>query len=524
MFEKRRCHYTYIFELLVKHIAAIVAMVISFVLSVAGDMAGDEDLAGEMSGLPLGKILLVTLAALVVFSGIMLLYCAFKWRHTYVSVQEDALNYESGKFIKKRVTIPFEQINTIDMGRNIFEKLVGTCRLKIDTGAYSNAQDKNQPEMNLVFNLSEAYNIRRYIMSRTESYDTPAAMRGMARQGALGEPQWAVRAGAGDFILYGLTSSSVWKLFWLLVLGVCVLAEVSTAVLGRAAEAALPWLKAILGEVEQLGAWKALAGMLAAYLVMSLVSDLFTVLWAAVRFFDFRVMRQGRNVVVRYGLFTEKNYTLQVRNIHALVIKQNLFQQMLGRCSVEAVCMGFGDEKTETELLFPIIRKKELNNVLRMVLPEYITEMHTRKRRSWGVLFHIFAPTVLCTAVCGGIHVLGTYLTDSMLLVDMVCAIGVALAFLRGVLSYFNTTLDWNERVVSVQSGGFAKTLYRIRTDAVQEIQIKTDPIKEWFGIGTYLVHYHGPRFNNTSVSDNISKDYFADLARILEDYSNPNK
>lgn len=517
MFEKRRCHYTYIFELLAKHIAAIVAMVISFVLSVAGDLVTEQDLVGEMSGLPMGKILLIALAAMVVFSGIMLLYCTFKWRHTYVSVQEDALNYESGKFIKKRVTIPFEQINTIDMGRNMFEKLVGTCRLKIDTGAYSNAQDKNQPEMNLVFHLSEAYNIRRYIMSHTETYDNAAAMRGMGRQSALGEPQWAVRAGAGDFILYGLTSSSVWKLFCLLVLGVCVLAEVSTAVLGRAAEAALPFLTKAVEAVEQLGAWKTLAGMLAAYLAMSLVSDLFTVLWAAVRFFDFRVTRQGRNVVVRYGLFTEKNYTLQVRNIHALVIKQNLFQQMLGRCSVEAVCMGFGDEKTETELLFPIIRKKELNNVLRRVLPEYITEMHTRQRRGSGVLFHVVAPTLLCVAVCGGVHVMATYFTDSMLLVDMLCAIAVAVAFLKGVLSYFNTTLDWNEQVVSVQSGGFAKILYRIRTDAVQEIQIKTNPIKDLFGIGTYLVHYHGPRFNNTSVSDNISNDYFAKLAKILE-------
>ena len=43
--------------------------------------------------------------------------------------EENTLIYETGKFIKKRVAIPFEKINTIDMGRNIFERLVGTCRL-----------------------------------------------------------------------------------------------------------------------------------------------------------------------------------------------------------------------------------------------------------------------------------------------------------------------------------------------------------------------------------------------------------
>lgn len=517
MFEKRRCHYTYIFELFFKYVAAIVAMAVTFCLSAAGDMATDEALRHDMSGLPPGKILLMALAALVVFSGISLLYCTFKWRHTYVSVQEDALNYESGKFIRKRVTIPFEKINTIDMGRNVFEKLVGTCRLKIDTGAYSNRQDKTQPEMNLVFDLSEAYNIRRYILNRSELYDNAAIMAPDSRR-ALGEPDWAIRAGAGDFILYGLTSSSVWKLFCLPVLGVCVLAEISTAVLGRAAEAAMPFLTRLLDEVNRLGAWKALAGMLAAYLALSLVSNLFTVLWAAVRFFDFRVSRQGRNVIVRYGLFTEKNYTLQVRNIHALIVKQNLFQQMIGRCSVEAVCMGFGDEQTETALLFPIIRKKELNKILGVVLPEYVTEMHTRKRRSAGLLFHVVNPTLMSAAVCWGIDVIGTRLTDSMLPVKLVCAIMVVLVFVRGLLSYFTTTLDWNDRVVSVQSGGLRRILYRIRTDAVQEVQVKTNPVKDMFGIGTYLVHYHGPRLNNTSVSDNISSGYFAELAETLED------
>ena len=97
------------------------------------------------------------------------------------------------------------------------------------------------------------------------------------------------------------------------------------------------------------------------------------------------------------------------------------------------------------------------------------------------------------------------------------CMIAVVLVLMGGVMSYFNTTLDWNQKIVSVQSGGFHKRLYRIRTDAVQEVQMKTDPVREMFGIVTYYVHYHGPRFNNTSVAGNISSAYFRELAEIVE-------
>ena len=93
-----------------------------------------------------------------------------------------------------------------------------------------------------------------------------------------------------------------------------------------------------------------------------------------------------------------------------------------------------------------------------------------------------------------------------------------AAVIVNGILSYRNTVLDWNDNVVSVQRGGFKKVAYRIRTDAVQEVQLKSNVIKKCFGIGSYYVHFHGPRMNNTSVSGNISDRFFAELAGTVED------
>ena len=154
MFEKRRCHFTHIFELFARYIYAIIVITASIAFNMAGSIASDKEIVEdvkEASGFVMSADALAVLAVvgvLLLVSLIMLLYCAFKWRYTFVSAEENTLIYESGKFIKKRVAIPFEKINTIDMGRNIFERIVGTCRLKIDTGAYSNRQEKNNAEMN----------------------------------------------------------------------------------------------------------------------------------------------------------------------------------------------------------------------------------------------------------------------------------------------------------------------------------------------------------------------------------------
>ncbi len=525
MFEKRRCHFTHIFELFARYIYVIVVTVITVCLNLADAILRDEEfvsrvkrfLGGEVSAE--GVMILVAAGILLAVSALMLLYCAFRWRYTFVSAEENTLIYETGKFLKKRVAIPFEKINTIDMGRNLFERLVGTCRLKIDTGAYSTSQEKNQSEMNLVFTLAEADEIRGYILRRAEAdADAEAALGSEKNPIVSKEPDWVIRAGAGDFILYGLTSSSVWKLFWMIVLGVMCVAELAEGLLAQTAEAVLPFAEDAIETVTQHNLFTLVLLLAAVYLGTAIVSDVYTMVWASIRFYGFRVAREGRSVIVRYGLITEKNYTLQVRNIHALIVRQNLFQQMLGRCSVEAVCMGFGDEKDETALLLPIIKQSKLNALLGVILPEYVTEMNIRPRKRAGLLFHAVLPVVIWAAVCAGICAVCAWLEIPKALPVALSVVAVAVRLLSGVLAYRNTALDWNERVVSVQCGGLIKRVYRIRTDAVQEVQVNTDLIKRLFGIGTYYVHYHGPTFNNTSIAPHLSDAFFAELADTVED------
>lgn len=508
MGRKRRYHYTYLFELFFRQNTASIAAGVTACLSLASYMTVDGNLHRE---LPLGKLLLLSLAALLLCGGGVLAVCALQWQHTYMTVREDALSFEHGFFRKKRVTVPYARIHAIDMKRNVFEKLAGTCRLTIDAGTASDRGTKDHLPAELVLGLKEAYNLRRFLLSRME--------HGVSSQprGTWEEPQWVFHAKGSDFLLSGLTSSALWAFLWLPVIGVCIAAEISPAAVHRFAQTTRPLLRGLAVRAETWGVPKTLLCMTGLWLAGSLAAGLAEAVIAAVRFFDFRMTRQGQNLLVRYGLLTEKHFTLQARNIQAVIIRQTFWQQCIGRCSVEAVCTGAGNIRTVSVTLAPLLPCKTLNELLRRILPEFIAEERYRPHDPIGLLFHVFAPTLLCSAVCLAVHQWCALLTTHLLLARLCGGIAVLLTLLGGILSYRNTAMDGNRRVISVQSGGFRKTLCRIRTDAVQEVQFKTTIIQEAFGVGSYRVCYQGAHFHTAAVAGSLPAAFLQALTAVTE-------
>ena len=108
MFERRRCHFTHIFELFAQYIYLLVVIIFSVCISIGGQLASDEEFISDVNNLVGGFmstgsiVLIITVLVVLALAGILLLYCTFKWRHTYVSAKDNTLIYESGKFIKKR--------------------------------------------------------------------------------------------------------------------------------------------------------------------------------------------------------------------------------------------------------------------------------------------------------------------------------------------------------------------------------------------------------------------------------------
>jgi uncharacterized membrane protein YdbT with pleckstrin-like domain len=70
-------------------------------------------------------------------------------------------------FWKKQTAIPFDKINTVDLSRNVIQRILGTSRLKVDTGAVKVA--KSNSELDLVFSLEKARELRKNILQLADN-------------------------------------------------------------------------------------------------------------------------------------------------------------------------------------------------------------------------------------------------------------------------------------------------------------------------------------------------------------------
>lgn len=499
MIQRQHCHPTLIVERAVRYFGIILLAVLVNLIQAVSE-------ASE---------LWIPGAAAAACALLILALCWLSWSKTYISLTETTLTYESGIITKKRVEIPFSKINTIDMGRNLFERIVGTCRLKIDTGAMSADADESS-ETDLVFSLADAERLRSFILSRSAADEDELRREGKSPLEQR-EPSWAIRAGMGDFFLYGLTSSSVWRLFWLGLLGLSFIGELSSGVIEKAAQSVFPVLMQVWETATAHGIIVLILLILACAAAVALAANIISVLWAAVRFYNFRVAREGDNIIVRYGLISLKHYTLPVRNIHAVVVRRNTMQQLLGRCSAEVVSVGYGDEQNETALLFPIIKTDRLAWLIDTLLPEYSgsPELHRASRRA--VRYMIVWPLIFYTLFSAAAIFACSFIMDSIIAVSAALAAGFVVLLVTRLLAYRHCAMGWNDKSLVMQSGGLHMQTHHIRMDAVQSVRSSGGFFKRRRGVRKYTAIIHAPVLRQTVVCKWLDHGYLREICEVIE-------
>lgn len=517
MLERRHCHPLYIVEKLYSIIAAVA---LYFVYVIAATLAENEvSVEDAEAGFVAGDmgLLWIVLGALGLLAVVVFLIW-LGWYNTWISAKDNTLILETGVFVKKRLTVPFSKINTIDMGRNVFQRIVGTCRLKIDTGAIENGAEEKS-EINLVFSMKEAENFRNYILNRAEQDENEIRMAGGVSKLNAGEANGnAVRAQFTDFLLYGMTSSGVWKLVCVLITVAIFLGEISTSILERVGEMLLPAVNTLLKFIISSGIVMAALYVFMMVVMVTLASNFMSVIYAAIRYYGFSVTRDRNNVVVRYGLISIKNYTIPAENVHAVVVRQNLFQQMIGRCSVEMVSIGYGNEEKETNLLFPIISKKKLPWLLEQILPEYSLSKAEYKPGKRSIRFLIVRPIVWSAVVLAAIVAFFGLFMDSLVLSGIVAALLLIAVVISSILKYRNNALGCDGKVMLVRSGGLHTITHLIRVDAVQSVSATTGFFQRRRGVASYRVDFHAPALKSIAVVSHLDKDIHTDnLMYILD-------
>lgn len=88
------------------------------------------------------------------------------------------------------------------------------------------------------------------------------------------------------------------------------------------------------------------------------------------RHLRFSTSRRGGTLDIKTGLFSRHHYSITVKRINFLLIRQSLLSKLFGFMSVFIHCTGYGKEKNELSVLFPAGMKHDIQSNLALILPD----------------------------------------------------------------------------------------------------------------------------------------------------------
>lgn len=470
---RMRCHFSSIFESLWQF-WAIIAVTLFNQIDTIIELVQDMKSSGIRQALAEGGIW--GLAVILAVTAAVLLFQFLRWRKTWVTLDGNLIIIERNTLNRIHNTIAVENLSAVNVERNLFERIVGTARIKMDTNSMTTA---DKTDVSLVFREDKAIAFRQAVISRMNQAKGAAAEENLAEDirpdvvpESIAESGNVFSYGAWDMAKHSFYSMSIINL--LIVMG-----GIASSVWYRTSEYYEP------------GAILEHAGAVIPVLLV-FVSAAWGLIKKYIIYYNFRVYRDGDDLHLRYGLLKLKSYTVPVDKISALQIKQPTLSRIFRKYQARIVTVGVGDESSELSNLTMAVSKKELLHQLGVLIPEFMGEgilegVRSEDRR--GIKVRAVKSVKWILMIAAGAVVTGLW-TDITAWIIACCAAGL-LGFIILLYGLSHISAGWKkgEQALVLMEGCFAKNWTVCRYDKVQMLSLVAHPAARYMGIKRGSVH-----------------------------------
>lgn len=478
-----RCHFSIILENCWK------AMAVLFLLFLS-DLDDAKELVLETH--EFGWILLLLLPAVML---LIFLYHLVRWRKTTVILEEDVLIWERATINKKTLTIDIGNISSINQEQNLFEQLIGTSRLKIDTNSLSTA---NQTDISLLFKKEVSLEFQELLQRKMnliqnpgmESGDSEKAKMAGSGKGEEGKLLAQYTSSLADIAMHSIYTLSLGSV----LLTMCLIFGVIGSFLD------------LIEEMRGSDVWGVLGtAVIGAVIVISFLG-------AVVRkffiYYNLTAERRDQRIFLRYGLLKLREYTIPVETVNSLTIKQTLIGRICKRYSAVIECIGVGDESDETAQLTLSLPYEELLERIGRLLPEYELDALEQDRpvptkALWYKLAGNLWLVLLAVIVWAGIRIVSgggwepeipLFSGNTMKLNETVIVLGAFMICLfcnliRIVLNMRTERFGMGENFVELTTGSFGRTTVFLQYRKIQYLEYKASPLARCLGLYEGIVY-----------------------------------
>ena len=363
----------------------------------------------------------------IVFFLIALFFSFRRWRKTTLTIADGSLTWEQNTIFAKRNEYSISTISNVNLEQNLFERIVGTYKLKLDTSSISTA---NQTDMKIILGKKDAFAVRDLIllyMKHPEGFSNEI----QSETASVSEEDTTIH-NAPDY--YSPISDDGEEYDLLITPGenfICALAGVK--------ESQLFWLIVILVGIIGMLIFglthgQSLSGLFASIIVLfsfaySIGKSLVT---SFLRTYNFKVRREDEHILVTSGAIKIRSYSVPVKQIQAVRFQTTLLGRLMGRVSVSVINVSGEGEDVDGQWLFPPIEKEKIPELMKTVLPEIplvnSDEMKLRPKRA-------FTRSVIWTDIVMGILAIASIAAYNLLPDEFYQEIEVLSRFSFGVIA-----------------------------------------------------------------------------------------
>ena len=429
---KFRCHFSIIFEEIYKTLIFAVTFFISLLI-------GDDSLL-EIGGAGDIKFLLYLMAAVAIFISLKLILEVLKWKKTIITLDDEMMIISRNTINKKVNNIAIATISNINFEQNLFERIIGTCKLKIDTNSLSTA---NETDIKIVLKKQKATDVKNRILNQLEKDSRTTEMKVEA------DNEYDVDYSFGQIIMHSLYSVSISTIIVFGFIAAPAFFEIASTLKPSSGRNILSILKMFF---------------YAAIIVVPIVYSAFKSFF---KYYGFKAARKDNEIFISYGLFNKRKYTIPVDKINAVVIDEPLMGRLFKRRNVEIINIGMGDDENEGAQLLLSCTKDEYLKKMKILLPEVaLADKLIKQNKEVG---WIIAAQFLVVMMFSGII---AYFTTIYLFFGIMAA-----ALFIFIMRYLNAGLDLGEKYLAISNGIVRKRTKYMQYEKIQYIKINQGPI-----------------------------------------------
>lgn len=298
----------------------------------------------------------------IIVFAISVLSASIGWYFKFYWVENNILHIKQGVFTKKESYLNKERVQTIQTSSNIFYQLLDLTTLKIET-----AGGGANPEVHLAgIRVEEARELvallNEEVKEKKETEEVSSeTITQREKQATVYKLMW------NEILLASVTSGEIGLLFSILFFVWSQLNEYIPAWIIEKAEAYIM--------DHDIYGWV----FISATLLM--LSWILSTIRYAMKHANFTVYRKNDEIRIAQGLYEKKEIVLKLHRIQGITLKEGLFRQPFGYCTVQVeVIQSLGEGGKETVALHPLIKKDRVGELLSYLelpyaVPERVTPL-----------------------------------------------------------------------------------------------------------------------------------------------------